>query len=99
MRIGRMRTSGNVIDRRGLGGGGRMAVGGGVGGLILVVLMLVLGINPLALLGPGGGPSVMVPGGGPATAQERAAAEFVARVLGDTEDVWNDLFQRQGLDY
>jgi predicted metalloprotease len=99
MRIGRMRTSGNVIDRRGLGGGGRVAVGGGVGGLILLLLMLVLGINPLALLGPGGGSSVMLPGGGPTTAEGQAAAEFVARVLGDTEDVWSDLFQRQGLDY
>ncbi len=99
MRIGRMRTSGNVIDQRGMGGGGRIAVGGGVGGLILLFFMLVLGINPLALLGPGGGPAVMIPGGGPTTAEEQAAAQFVARVLGDTEDVWNDLFQRQGLDY
>ena len=37
--------SGNVDDRR--GGGGRMAVGGGLGLLVVIVLSLILGENPL----------------------------------------------------
>jgi len=42
MRFGNMRRSGNVEDRRGMGG--RTIVGGGlgVGGLIIIVLYLVL---------------------------------------------------------
>ena len=97
MRIGRMRPSSNVEDRRGLGGRG-LAVGGGVGGLIMLLLFLLLGGNPLQLLGPGG-PTVSLPGGGAPTAEQQAAAEFVTLVLGDTEDVWNELFSTMGHDY
>ena len=100
MRIGNMRPSGNVEDRRGIGGvGGRgIAVGGGVGGLIMLLLYFLMGGNPLNLLGPGGGSSISLPGGA-ATAEDQAAAEFVSLVLGDTEDVWNELFGAMGKDY
>jgi predicted metalloprotease len=100
MRADRMRQSGNVEDRRGMRGG-KVAVGG-VGGLILVIVIILLGGNPAQLLNPGGGggPVVMQPGGGgPTTPEQDAAAEFVARVLGDTEDVWTDLFRQMGREY
>jgi predicted metalloprotease len=63
-----------------------------------------MGGNPLGMLGGGGGggPSVQLPGAVPptdASPQEQAAAELVTRVLGDTEDVWNELFGRMGRDY
>lgn len=108
MRQDRMRRSTNVEDRRGMGPamgsrmGPRMAVGGvgGVGGLILVVVIVLLGGNPLALLGGGGGPAGPgVSGGGRTTAADEASADCVARVLGDTEDVWNELFAQMGRDY
>ena len=45
------RESENVEDERGSGrAGGRIAVGGGIGGLILVVAYLLLGGDPQALL-------------------------------------------------
>ena len=43
--------SANVDDRRGVGTGGRFAVGG-VGGLILIGLALFLGVDPSELLNP-----------------------------------------------
>ncbi|HYD01014.1 MAG TPA: neutral zinc metallopeptidase [Phycisphaerales bacterium] len=106
MRIDQMRPSGNVEDRRGFGGrvgggGGRMVVSGGIGSVILLVLVLLLGGNPLGMLGSGGGPSGYSVGtGGPgAVASDDRGRDFVARVLGDTEDVWTDQFAKIGRTY
>jgi len=102
MRLDDSRESQNVEDRRGSpggGGGGRMVVGGGIGGIALLLVALFLGIDPSVLLqGGGGAPQTQqsdraVPG--PDDAQRR----FVARVLGETEDVWKDVFQRSGQTY
>jgi predicted metalloprotease len=68
-----------------------MAVGGGIGSIILVVIALLMGVNPMALLQqqPGQqGPGVVDP-------QDEERAAFVKVVLADTEDVWNKLFQQQ----
>ena len=102
MRTDQMRESGNVEDRRGTSP--RMMIGGGIGGVVLIILYLVLGGNPQQLLqqmgtpgSPAGGPgSAYSPGLNPA---QDTQANFVKRVLGDTEDVWNDLFQRAGTRY
>lgn len=105
----------NIIDRRdeggGLGGGGFMLpIGGGpigLGGIVVLVLIgLVFGINPLALLG--GGP-IGGPVGGPGVGQPRSEASapepgapargahdrFIARVLGSTERAWTAIFRDQ----
>jgi predicted metalloprotease len=86
--------SGNVSDRRGMGG--KMAIGGGVGGIIILLLsMLFGGNNPLDNMnvGPGVGNQAVSP-------EEDEAAQFVSVVLKDTEDVWNKLFSEQiGEDY
>jgi predicted metalloprotease len=98
MRWEDMRRSENVRDRRG------MAVGGGIGiGGILIALVVswLTGINPLALLG------VVESVQGPSSVQQKAPpppsgdrqADFVARVLGDTEDVWNRIFQASKASY
>ena len=105
MRLGGVRESGNVEDRRGMGlGRGGMAVGGGCGTLIIVVLALVFGVDPSQLLDSG-----VVPQQGPPPAQQQGpqqqqrstdeGAQFVRRVLGTTEDTWNDIFQRNGSQY
>ncbi|MGH7477241.1 MAG: KPN_02809 family neutral zinc metallopeptidase [Longimicrobiales bacterium] len=85
------RRSGNIEDRRGRGG---LMIGGGLGGLVLVVAALLLGIDPreVTQLAP------TANGGGPPPADDERA-QFVAVVLGDTEDAWNALFAEQGLDY
>jgi predicted metalloprotease len=124
------RESDNVEDRRGAGGrfpggfpgGGRriaipMGGGGlGLGGLVLIgILCLLLGINPLTLLTEGGiqvpdmtrpsgprNPAPDLPGlpGQPGVGRsDEEMARFVRRVLADNEDVWERVFQASGKVY
>lgn len=74
-------------------------VGGGLGLLVIVVISLLTGADPRALLDLAGGGQ----GGGAqqpaATAPTDELAQFVSVVLADTEDVWNDQFTRLGRAY
>ncbi len=95
MRLGG-RESGNIEDRR--GGGGRIALGGGLGSVLLVLLALFFGVDPSVILS--GDP------GAPPAREQRADAgssdegrRFAAQVLAETEDVWTPLFQAQGRRY
>ena len=108
MRLDDERESSNIEDRRGQGGGlgglggGGLRIGGGklgIGGTIVVVIIaMVLGINPLTLLGGGGEAPVQreqigqpqVPGA-PRTDMDR----FVSRVLATTEDSWDARFRAE----
>ena len=102
MRFGNMRQSGNVEDRRGIGGKTLAGGGLGIGGLVLVVLYLVMGGNPQTLLNSGvisGGSSGGGKQGAPLVQGQDPAADKVARVLGDTEDVWTELFRQAGETY
>lgn len=76
-------VSGNISDRRGMGG--KLALGGGVGGIVVLLLSLLLGGNPLETINVGS--SSYTP-----SAAEDEQAQFVGVVLQDTEDVWNELF-------
>lgn len=82
-------------------GGVRGAGGLGIGGIIAILLISwALGIDPSMFLG--GGTSVTVPAStdrAPTSAEQRELEEFVARVLGDTEDTWNRLFAEDGGEY
>ncbi|HKM62931.1 MAG TPA: neutral zinc metallopeptidase [Acidisphaera sp.] len=103
MRDDDLRASDNVEDRRGMGG----ATKGGLGiGAILILTLLgwATGIDPRMLIGGaemvtgGGGPAVSQPGrqGVPAD----ATGTFVARILGETEDVWTQVLPQQtGVQY
>ena len=64
MRWGDMRRSENVEDRGGMVGGGGMRIGGGTL-IVLVILALIFGINPLEFLGMAG-PEVTAPAPVPA---------------------------------
>jgi uncharacterized protein len=94
------RQSGNVEDERGSGGGG----GGGFGGLpikggiglvvVVIVISLITGQNPLSLLQQvplDNSPSVSQSAPYQASPEEEELAQFVKVVLADTEDVWNQL--------
>jgi predicted metalloprotease len=92
------RESSNVDDRRGIGGG-HIAVGGGILGVIFLVAKFLLGggdVSDLQQAMPQGQQTEM-------TAEEKAAddkrASFVRVVLGDTEDVWDKIFADQGKQY
>ena len=79
--------SGNVSDRRGMGG--KLAVGGGLGGIVILILSLLLGGNPLETINVGGQENYTP------SAAEDERAQFVGVVLRDTEDVWNTLFEEE----
>ncbi len=101
-----LRRSSNVRDVRGAGGtrGGRIPLpigrggrlGGGLGMLVILGLLFVLG-GPEAVLQvfSGGGSAPTSEQGRPLTAGDEAS-EFVARVLGSTEDVWGAVFANSG---
>ena len=104
------RESDNVEDRRGEGaggGGGGFGLGGRSIGIGTIVIALVggaiFGINPLTILGvlTGGGDPAPQVQQGPAHAPPAndTMAKFVATVLGDTEDVWTQLFTQGGATY
>lgn len=88
------RQSENVEDRRGVSGKG-LAVGGGVGGVILLVIYLLLGGNPgdMGQVMPNSEPAQELSPEQKKVDDERA--EFVKVVLADTEDVWNTILQSQ----
>lgn len=94
MRLGGGRQ-GNVINAGG-GGGGR-GIGLGLGGLVVLLVGAFFGIDTSGLVGAGGSPEPaqqQVPAG-----EVDETQQWLADVLGDTDQVWEDLFKRGGIDY
>lgn len=96
------RQSGNMEDRRGMSGG-QLAAGGGVIGVIILLINMFTGGDAGGILN---GLQEQLPDGlGTQTeqrelsAEEKQMGEFVATVLADTEDVWNKVFEQNGLTY
>jgi predicted metalloprotease len=90
------RESENVEDQRSFPTRG-IAVGGGLGALILALVVFFLGGDPRALLNPGA--DQPAPNGAPEAGQEDELKHFVRVVLADTEDVWHDEFRKMGKTY
>ena len=96
MRLDGRRVSGNVRDIRGKGG---KAAGIGIGGVIVIGLItLLMGGNPLEVL------NMVSTGEGYSetytpTAEEEELATFAKQILAGTEDVWTDIFKQMGLRY
>jgi len=87
--------SGNIEDRRGMGGRG-MAVGGGLGGLVLVLLLSALtGRSPTDFL-PSSEPADTTAG---APTSDDPQYKFVSVILRDTEETWGKLFAQNGRTY
>jgi len=95
MRITGRRGSSNVEDRRGMSGG-KMAVGGGIGTIVIVLIVWLLGGDPGQMLGTmDTGQNQTVE----ASAEENQMAQFVSVVLADTEEVWKLIFEQSGQTY
>ena len=92
------RQSGNVEDRRGRSGGG-VAMGGGLGMLVLLLIVWLLGGNPMQLLEQSGGLASGPAGQVESSPEEERAVAFVKTVLADTEDIWHEEFARMGRSY
>ncbi len=91
------RESSNVEDRRGVPGG-RMALGGGAG-LIIVVVAMLLGADPREVLQQVQSPDTSAPvQRAPDPAQDELA-RFASVILAETEDVWTQEFQQMGRAY
>ncbi|HEX8649451.1 MAG TPA: neutral zinc metallopeptidase [Pyrinomonadaceae bacterium] len=90
------RQSMNVEDQRSSSRTG-LAVGGGLGTVVILVLALLFGADPRQLLDQ----VQNDPGSGTQTTQrtnpeEEELKQFVSAVLADTEDVWKDIFRQTG---
>ena len=94
------RESTNIEDRRGLSVG-RVAVGGGLGTIAIMILALLFGINPQQLFEqlPSDQQQPGVQTSRPQNPQEEDLKHFVAVVLAKSEDVWTDVFRQNGRQY
>ena len=98
------RESENIEDRRGVPPVRVAAVGGGAGTVLFVVVALLLGADPKDLLrlvqnNPNVAAPQPAPQGAPGKGVDDEGKKFVSVVLGETEDVWTDLFQEMGKTY
>jgi predicted metalloprotease len=100
MKLGGLRGSDNIEDRRGSGGGGGRIGVGGIGGLVLVLLLsFITGRNPMEFLGllSGGGGAPVSEAPGPVS--DDPQTQFMRAVLADTEDTWGRLFEARQARY
>lgn len=90
------KQSSNVEDRRGMGG--KTLMGGGIGGIIIILIITFMGGDPGEVLNniqpnsESNAPYVE-------SEEEKELVELVSVVLSDTEDVWTDIFKKNGLIY
>jgi uncharacterized protein len=96
---GRRRSS-NIEDRRGAKRGGKL-LGGGIGTILVILFAAYTGLDPNLLM-----QGLEVVGGStqssqplPANLENDPAANRVAVVLADTEDVWGEIFRAGGQAY
>ena len=96
------RRSRNIEDRRGQRSTGGKLLGGGIGTIVLVLVAMYFGVDPTFLIQgmqSTGGASTS---GSQPTAEDLRddpAADMIAVVMADTEDVWNSIFASQGQQY
>ena len=90
------RRSTNVEDRRGMRIG-RGVVGGGLGTIAIVVIGLLLGVDPSAILNQTGGAGAPVVDTGPP--QDDETSNFLRTIMGFTEDTWSEIFRAGGAAY
>ena len=90
------RQSGNVEDRRGMRPG-RMAVGGGLGTIVVLIIAALFGADPRDLIR--NVPQQQTQENVPVDPAQEPMREFVSVVLADTEEIWGQIFAQQGATY
>lgn len=96
MRLGGQRKSTNVEDRR------RNRVGGGgigIGTIIIVLIAMYFGVDPSMVLNVEQAGSRQGSQSSEPIPEQDEMANFVAKVLGSTEDTWHQIFQKSGYQY
>jgi len=99
MRWRGQRESENIEDRRGVSRGG-IALGGGLGSIVILIIALLLGADPRQLLEQApvdqGTETQTSRSTNP---EEEELKRFTAVVLASTEDFWTDIFRQSGGNY
>ncbi|WP_264554036.1 neutral zinc metallopeptidase [Flavobacterium sp. N2038] len=96
------RQSDNVEDRRSISGG-KVAVGGGIIGIIILLLNIFGGetgqqIAPV-LEQMQGGQNQQTEAAAPLSKEDEEMGNFVRVVLADNEDIWSKIFEENGMTY
>lgn len=95
MKLDGRRESTNVDDRRGMGGGAKVGLGG-IGGLLIAGLIYLLtgqAVDPSQLAGPMDSAQARTE----FTQEEQELASFAKKILAGTEDIWTAYFSQYGL--
>ncbi|WP_439556986.1 KPN_02809 family neutral zinc metallopeptidase [Dyadobacter sp.] len=92
--------SSNVEDRRGMSGGGKVAIGG-IGAVIVLVIGLLTGQDPGVILGnlQGNESAEQVQTRPPGPRPDDRTADMVSAVLKSTEDVWSNIYAENDAQY
>lgn len=95
------RQSDNVEDRRGVSGG-KVALGGGVIGIIILLLNVFGGetgqtVGNVLEQMQGGQPQTEA--AAPLSKEDQEMGDFVRVILADNEDIWNKIFADNGMTY
>jgi len=96
------RRSTNVEDRRGVRLGGRGAAGGGLGLIVIIIIAVLLGADPIKLLSDISSTGVDQSSyyeQQPISGEDQELADFVSVVLADTEDTWTEIFAQYNGSY
>lgn len=93
------RKSTNVEDRRGSSGKGKLIAGGGIIGLIFLAIQIFGGGDTTEIFNQIQTQSPASTEQRELTPEEKELGDFAATVLADTEDVWNQIFAKNGGDY
>lgn len=88
--------SGNVEDRRGLGGGA--VVGGGLGTLIIAAIVFFLGGDPSSILSSSGNTSAPTEQR-QLNDKELKVREFVQMITAENEETWTKIFAENNMEY
>ena len=99
MELGDQRSSSNIEDRRGMGIG--MGGGLGIGGIVIAIIAALMGYDPSQVLNTIQGVETGTPSAqeAPHGTPNDQMGQFVSKVLGSTEDVWTDIFAKNGGTY
>lgn len=96
------RRSSNIEDRRGATAGSKI-MGGSLGTIALILVAMYFGVDPTFLIEGMQSSNVTASSGGTRPSAEELKndplADMVAVVIGDTEDVWSNIFASQGRRY
>ena len=100
------RESTNVEDRRGMSGGAKAGLGGGIIGIIIAMVFAFMGggnggIDLGSVIGQMGNitqeQQVNEQGEVQYSEEEQELAKFSKQILAGTEDVWSQIFREQGI--